>query len=130
MHYARVKRNGDTDTVKQYHGLAPLERFLKYVEKPTNQDDCWIWKGTIDKGYGMFSVEGVGMTAHAASYRLHVGDKPEGMDVDHCCKNKVCVNPAHLDVVTRKENIRRKKLSFEEHFALRPGNRLGLALCG
>lgn len=69
------------------------------------QDGCWGWRGQMhDAGYGLFSKLGVHY-AHRASYQLHKGDIPHGMDVMHTCHNPACSNPAHLELGTRKENM-------------------------
>lgn len=61
---------------------------------------CWPWQGHLANGYGRFRGE----RAHRYAYRLHKGDIPEELMVRHLCGNKLCVNPAHLEVGTMKEN--------------------------
>ncbi len=72
---------------------------------------CWIWQGAITAGYGCFWLNGKQTTAHRASLIVLRGRTlPSGrkMNVDHVCGKKLCVNPGHLEVVTHKENIRRR----------------------
>jgi hypothetical protein len=65
---------------------------------------CWTWHGAKDaKGYGRWRSFGV----HRVVYELLVGPIPEGLTLDHLCRNPPCVNPAHLEPVTRWENVRR-----------------------
>ncbi len=69
-----------------------------------SQDGCWGWAGRIDgAGYGRWSRH----LAHRLSYEFHVGPIPEGLVIDHLCRNRSCVNPVHLEVVTQKVNVRR-----------------------
>ena len=70
---------------------------------------CWIWTGGSDNaGYGRIYVGGEMKLSHRVSYELHQG-RPiaTGLDLDHLCRNPSCVNPHHLEEVTRKENIDR-----------------------
>ena len=84
--------------------------FWFYVEKT---ESCWLWKGSRAKnGYGNFHVPGSGMNgstvyAHRYSYEEIKGKIPYGMDLDHKCRVRHCVNPEHLEVVTRSENLKR-----------------------
>ncbi len=75
---------------------------------------CWEWDGSLFQrtGYGVFSVkylDGVwkSTTAHRVSYRLHKGEIPATFDIDHLCRNRKCVNPAHLEAVSRQWNFLR-----------------------
>ena len=77
-------------------------RFLKKVEKTEN---CWNWKGSVSKDYGVFWKEDNNRPAHRVAYELWKGTIPEGNVVRHSCFNTLCVNPSHLSVGTQKENI-------------------------
>ncbi len=72
---------------------------------------CWEWTGTLDaNGYGILGRgrRGAGnIAAHRAAYELLIGPIPEGMHLDHLCRNHPCVSPDHLEVVTPEENKRR-----------------------
>ena len=70
---------------------------------------CWTWRGAMSSnGYGSFWMDGRGEAAHRASWFLIHGEfPPTGMDLDHLCRKRGCVNPAHLEVVTRSVNLRR-----------------------
>jgi hypothetical protein len=72
---------------------------------------CWEWTAFIDRnGYGRFSVGGRSgrmENAHRVAWMLIFGEIPAGLHVDHLCRNRSCVNPWHLDVVTVRVNVRR-----------------------
>ncbi len=79
------------------------KRFLSFVNK---KDDCWEWTGNKDKdGYGIFGLLRKNRRAHRVSYFAHYGVKPEKLTVHHKCKNRCCVNPEHLELLTIRENI-------------------------
>jgi hypothetical protein len=83
----------------------PLEqRFWAKVEKT---DDCWLWRGSCRNGYGSIWVDGRLRSAHRVSYQERHGPIPEGLELDHTCRNKSCVNPDHLEPVTHQENMLR-----------------------
>lgn len=69
---------------------------------------CWIWSGQKNSnGYGMFLHRRKGYLPHRVSFRKLVGEIPPKMVLDHLCQNRLCVNPAHLEVVTRSVNQQR-----------------------
>ena len=82
---------------------------IRFVDKIHKTDGCWIWKASLtNKGYGRFNLKNYkGQAAHRISYELFIGDIPKGLQLDHLCRNRLCVNPDHLEPVTRKENILR-----------------------
>lgn len=73
-------------------------------------DECWPWHGRLTRGgYGIAggSRPGGRVYAHRFFYEFFVGQIPTGLDLDHLCRNRKCVNPAHLEPVTRRENLLR-----------------------
>lgn len=91
----------------------PSIRFLAKVNKdgpihPTLGTACWLWTASIDLGgYGQFYYRGARGKAHRFAYESAVGPIPDGLQLDHLCRVRSCVNPAHLEAVTMLENIRR-----------------------
>jgi len=67
---------------------------------------CWVCKrGVKPNGYGDLSYRGKKISAHRLAFTLFVGDIPEGLDLDHLCRNRACVRPYHLEPTTRLENL-------------------------
>lgn len=77
----------------------------KFWSKVDTSGNCWEWLGRVaGRGYGYFRVENKSQLAHRVSFAISNGYWPEGLQVDHACHNKTCVNPWHLRAVTQKEN--------------------------
>lgn len=88
-----------------------MVRFFQKIQV-LGEADCWLWTGAKTvSGYGYFvrneSGQRFSARAHRLAYELLVGPVPEELVIDHLCRNKSCVNPAHLEVVTQRENIMR-----------------------
>lgn len=89
-----------------------LERLWERVDKT---ETCWVWTGPTTDGYGVIGAGGRGgatLRTHRVAYEALTGPIPDGLEVDHLCKVRNCVNPAHLEPVTSAENLRR---AFADH---------------
>jgi len=75
---------------------------------------CWEWVGAIQpNGYGVFGISPrQKILAHRASFEIAKGPIPDGLEIDHLCRNRSCCNPAHLEAVTHQENKRRESASY------------------
>lgn len=84
------------------HAMTEPQRFQFYAKK---SDGCWEWQGTVQPdGYGVMKWNGKKRMAHRISYELYGREVPDGMQLDHKCHNRKCVNPEHLREVTPKQN--------------------------
>ncbi len=86
------------------------ERIIRKIEMPREADGCWRWTGCItNHGYGQVqdSRARKPRSAHRLVYELLTGPIPEGLGLDHLCRNRWCVRPDHLEPVTSRENTLR-----------------------
>lgn len=83
-------------------------RFWPKVDKASSPSGCWLWTAAIAwNGYGNFRLEGRSAFAHRVAYTWIVGPVASELDLDHLCRVRNCVNPEHLEPVTRRENLLR-----------------------
>jgi hypothetical protein len=76
---------------------------------------CWIWKASVGRsGYGRLRMGGKTREVHRLAYEAYRGPIPEGLEIDHLCRVRRCVNPDHLDLVTHAENVRRGLVGSRE----------------
>ena len=91
--------------VMPFSHLSLAERFWAKVSKT---DGCWLWTASRnEKGYGYFAVGRQTTKAHRFAYELFVSPIPIGLTIDHLCRVRNCVNPAHLELVPLRDNILR-----------------------
>lgn len=88
-----------------------VEAFWRSVDQ-RGQSECWEWLGRVDRhGYGSYrrniSRQTVHWLAHRVTYELLVGPIPDGLVIDHLCRNRACVNPSHMEPVTGRVNTQR-----------------------
>lgn len=107
MHYSRWYEHGTTDKPRP-RPRTPKPWMNRLAGYFTVGDGCWVWNSSRDvHGYGRFWRDGHGMPAHRVLFELMVGPVPDGLELDHLCRNKACVRPDHLEPVTHQENTRR-----------------------
>lgn len=95
----RVRRNA-----------SPMERIAHHVR--IDEAGCWVWQSYImPNGYARLTVDGEVHYAHRFAYEAFVGPIDAGLHIDHLCRVRNCVNPAHLEPVTPKQNINRSPLT-------------------
>lgn len=99
--------------------IAPIEwkHLVYFWEKVQKQDGgCWLWTAATNRdGYGEFAHVGKHWGAHRFSFLLANGDLPDGVEIDHLCRVRNCVNPAHLQAVNHKLNVHRGILGNKTH---------------
>lgn len=99
MHYNRWIVDGDPGPA----GHKPKATFWALVDKG-GADGCWLWVGALDKkGYGRWRRQ----APHRYAYEQARGPILDGLQIDHLCRVRHCVNPAHLEAVTLRENLAR-----------------------
>ena len=106
-----MPQSSQTPTSKQESGVRrrgpclPLEQRLERLTDRSGE--CWLWVARTSDGYGLLTLNGKQRLAHRVSYEFYNGPIPDGLQIDHLCRVRNCINPAHLEPVTAKENRRR-----------------------
>jgi hypothetical protein len=105
VHYSRYLTKGDPQAPMVWDSTVTTEdRFWSKVDA----GDCWQWTDSLaTNGYGAFRTPSGSVRAHRWAYEHLVGPIPDGLQLDHLCRNRGCVNPDHLEPVTLGENVRR-----------------------
>lgn len=100
-HYDQLRRRNAQEPLPE-RPLTPHDRFWAKVD---TSGDCWLWLGAKVRGYGMFGGIGGGhVYAHRLAYAELVAPVPAGVEIDHMCHNRACVNPGHLRLASKAEN--------------------------
>lgn len=101
-------------------------RFLKFVKFTSNSEDCWEWEAFKNpNGYGMFGIGDKVMLSHRVSYFIFKGSLEDSLVVDHMCRNRACVNPKHLRLVSPKINATENSDSLAYHYGKRTHRKNG-----
>lgn len=91
---------------------SPPIRSVRLTDVHVTDTGCWIWQGRVDRsGYGALKFRGRSMAAHRFYYEQLKGPIPEGLQIDHLCSVRLCVNPEHLEAVSGVENVRRSSVA-------------------
>jgi hypothetical protein len=104
-HYSRWQRGGDPHEIS-YKEKTYEQRVWEHVDA---SGDCWEWTGRRPGDYGTVWTGSGYLAAHRAVWMLLVGPIPDGLELDHLCKNTPCVNPDHLEPVSHRVNVRRSE---------------------
>lgn len=82
----------------------PLEERIRLYSEPEPNSGCWLWSAAVGGTYGQLWWAGRVRYAHVLSYQAFRGAYADGLEIDHLCRNRVCVNPDHLEPVTPQVN--------------------------
>lgn len=94
--------------LKNYDEKFPMHKKLEVLSVPVTESGCHVWIGALnDNGYGRVKERARFRRAHIVAWELVNGPVPDGLVLDHLCRVRCCINPAHLEAVSPSENVRR-----------------------
>lgn len=100
--------DGQRNTWRGKPRTLPIQKFIERTRRDEN--GCLIWTATINSaGYGNFKVGKIS-SAHRFAYEYFIGPIPDGLDIDHLCRNRACCDPLHLEAVPRRINLARGQM--------------------
>lgn len=119
-HYNQLRKRGGVFPITRTPSDESLEQRLARFFVAGDERECWTWTGPTARGaYGLLKIKGKLHRAHREVYRLLVGEIPDGLTLDHLCRNTLCVNPQHLEPVTRQVNSKRQAVALHRSECLR-----------
>jgi len=85
------------------------EQMARVTPRLNMEGECWVWTGAKSDGYGQVRLKGNARSGyvHRLVYEHYRGPVPDGLQIDHLCRNRACANPSHLEPVTQRENLLR-----------------------
>lgn len=105
-HYGQQLRGKPLRPLRRRLVTTDLEQRLRYYSPVGPADECWIWTGALNKGYGSMSMPGsLKREAHIVAWEIANGELANGRIVRHSCDNPPCTNPAHLFLGTHADNV-------------------------
>lgn len=111
------KQNNPSSNKPSLHSPSHGESLNRFVSKFLIGDGCWEWlAGKNNAGYGYFWFNGKQRRAHKVCYEMLRGPVPDGLVLDHSCRNKACVNPDHLQAVPQFTNVIRGEAPTKKNF--------------